>query len=126
MNLRIDNDIKQLIENSDKPEVGDFVVWTLDKLHNRLREKHKETFWVEAESTRINNREHFQYKLVEHTKKPITTQFDLLIEEGVITLDHLIKLTKTGGAKEKGPIFKIKPKGIELLFPPSKIYDLMA
>lgn len=126
LNLRIDNDIKQLIENSDKSEVGDFVVWTLDKLHNRLREKHKETFWVEAESTIINNREHFQYKLVEHTKKPITTQFDLLIEEGVITLDHLIKRTKTGGAKEKGPIFKIKPEGIELLFPPSKSYDLMA
>ena len=126
MNLRIDNDIKQLIENSDKPEVGDFVVWTLEKLHNRLREKHKETFWVEAESTRINDREHFQYKLVEHTKKPITTQFDLLIDQGIITLDHLIKRTKTGGAKEKGPIFKIKPEGIELLFPPSESYNLMA
>ena len=126
LNLRIDNEIKQLIENSDKPEVGDFAVWTLDKLHNRLREKHKETFWVEAESTRINDREHFQYKLVEHTKKPITTQFDLLIDQGVITLDHLIKRTKTGGAKEKGPIFKIKPEGIELLFPQSVSYDLMA
>jgi hypothetical protein len=125
LNLRIDSDIKQLIENSDKPEVGDFVVWTLDKLHNRLREKHKETFWVEAESTKINNREHFQYKLVEHTKKPITTQFDLLIEQGIITLDHLIKRTKSGGAKEKGPIFKIKPKGIELLFPPSESYSLI-
>lgn len=126
LNLKIDNDIKQLIENSDKPEVGDFVVWSLDKLHNRLREKHKETFWVEAESTRINDREHFQYKLVEHTKKPITTQFDLLIDQGIITLDHLIKRTKTGGAKEKGPIFKIKPEGIELLFPPSESYNLMA
>lgn len=126
LNLRLDSDIKQLIENSDKPEVGDFVVWTLDKLHTRLREKHKETFWVEAESTRINDREHFQYKLVEHTKKPITTQFDLLIEQGIITLDHLIKRTKTGGAKEKGPIFKIKPEGIELLFPPSESYNLMA
>ncbi|WKD86943.1 hypothetical protein KCTC32516_02323 [Polaribacter huanghezhanensis] len=125
LNLRLDSDIKQLIENSDKPEVGDFVVWTLDKLHNRLREKHKETFWVEAESTTINNREHFQYKLVEHTKKPITTQFDLLIEQGIITLDHLIKRTKTGGAKEKGPIFKIKPEGIELLFPPSESYSLI-
>ncbi|MEE9432550.1 MAG: MvaI/BcnI family restriction endonuclease, partial [Melioribacteraceae bacterium] len=31
LNLKIDNDIKQLIENSDKPEIGDFVVWTLDK-----------------------------------------------------------------------------------------------
>ncbi|MDA9360346.1 MvaI/BcnI restriction endonuclease family protein [Flavobacteriaceae bacterium] len=126
LNLRIDSDIKQLIENSDKPEVGDFVVWTLEKLHNRLKTKHKETFWVEAESTRINDREHFQYKLVEHTKKPITSQFDLLVEQGIITLDHLIKRNSKGKVVEKGPLFKIKPKGIELLFPPSESYNLMA
>lgn len=125
LNLKIDNDIKQLIENSDKPEIGDFVVWTLDKLHNRLREKHKETFWVEAESTRINDREYFQYKLVEHTKKPITSQFDLLIDQGIITLDHLIKRNSKGKVVEKGPLFKIKPKGIELLFPPSERYSLI-
>ena len=125
LNLRIDNDIKQVIENSDKPEVGDFVVWTLDKLHNRLKSKHKETFWVEAESTRINGLEHFQYKFVEHTRKPITSQFDLLIEQGIITLDHLIKRTATGSGKEKGPFFKIESKGIELLFPPSESYNLM-
>lgn len=126
LNLRIDNDIKQLIESSDKPEVGDFVVWSLDKLHNRLKSKHKETFWVEAESIRINNHEHFQYKLVEHTKKPITSQFDLLIDQGIITLDHLIKRNSKGKVVEKGPLFKIKSKGIELLFPPSESYDLMA
>ena len=125
LNLRIDNDIKQLIENSDKPEVGDFVVWTLDKLHNRLKEKHKETFWVEAESTRVNDREYFQYKLVELTKKPITSQFDLLIDQGIITLDHLIKRNSKGKVVEKGPLFKIKPKGIELLFPPSESYSLI-
>ena len=125
LNLRIDSDIKQLIENSDKPEVGDFVVWTLDKLHNRLKEKHKETFWVEAESTRINDREHFQYKLVEHTRSPITSQFDLLVDQGIITLDHLIKRNAKGSVVEKGPLFKIKPKGIELLFPPSESYSLI-
>lgn len=125
LNLKIDNDIKQLIENSDKPEIGDFVVWTLDKLHNRLKEKHKETFWVEAESLHINNQEHFQYKLVEHTKKPITSQFDLLVEQGIITLDHLIKRNSKGKVVEKGPLFKIKPKGIELLFPPSDTYNLI-
>ena len=125
LKLRIDNDIKHLIENSDKPEIGDFVVWTLDKLHNRLKEKHKETFWVEAESTRINDREHFQYKLVEHTRKPITSQFDLLIDQGIITLDHLIKRNSKGRVVEKGPLFKIKPKGIELLFPPSESYNLI-
>lgn len=126
LNLRIDSDIKQLIENSDKPEIGDFVVWTLDKLHSRLKSKHSETFWVEAESIKIDNKEHFQYKLVEHTKKPITSQFDLLIEQGIITLDHLIKRNSKGKVVEKGPLFKIKPKGIELLFPPSESYNLLA
>lgn len=125
LKLRMDNDIRQVIENSDKLEVGDFVVWTLDKLHFRLKEKHKETFWVEAESTRINDREYFQYKLVEHTRKPITSQFDLLIEQGIITLDHLIKRNSKGKVVEKGPLFKIKPKGIELLFPPSMSYNLI-
>jgi hypothetical protein len=125
LNLRVDNDLKLLIENSDKVRIGDFVVWTLDKLHSRLKEKHKETFWVEAESIRKNNHEYFQYKLVEHTKKPITTQFDLLIDQGVITVDHLIKRNSKGRVIEKGPLFKIKPKGIELLFPPSETYNLL-
>lgn len=125
LNLRIDNDIKQLKENSDQPEIGDFVVWELDKLHSRLKNKHKETFWVEAESIFKSDKEYFQYKLVEHTKKPITSQFDLLIEQGIITLDHLIKRNSKGRVVEKGPIFKIKPMGIELLFPPSETYDLI-
>tara|TARA_B100000780_G_C21120671_1_gene453897 strand:- start:45 stop:1229 length:1185 start_codon:yes stop_codon:yes gene_type:complete len=125
LSLRIDNDIKQLIENSNRPEVGDFVVWTLDTLHKRLKEKHKETFWVEAESTQIDGKEHFQYTLVEHTKKPITSQFDLLVDQGIITLDHLIKRDSKGRVVEKGPLFKIKPKGIELLFPPSESYNLL-
>ena len=125
LSLKLDSDIKQLIENSNKAEIGDFVVWTLDKLHNRLREKHKETFWVEAESTYIDGREHFQYSLVEHTKKPITSQFDILVDQGIITLDHLIKRNSKGKVVEKGPLFKIKPKGLDLLFPPSDKYNLI-
>jgi hypothetical protein len=123
--LKIDSDIKQLLENSDKPEIGDFVVWPLDILHNRLLEKHKETFWVEATSSYIDGVEHFQYSMVEHTKKPITSQFDILIDQGIITLDHLIKRNTKGKVVEKGPIFKIKPTGLDLLFPPSEKYDLL-
>ncbi|AEM71609.1 hypothetical protein Murru_2573 [Allomuricauda ruestringensis DSM 13258] len=125
LSLKLDSDIDQLIENSNNPGIGDFVVWTLDKLHNRLREKHKETFWVEADSIHKDGKEHFQYKLVEHTKKPITSQFDLLIDQGIITLDHLIKRNSKGKVVEKGPLFKIRPKGIELLFPPSETYALI-
>ena len=125
LNLRLDSDIKQIIENSDKPEFGDFVVWTLENLHNRLHEKHRETFWVEADSTIIGGREHFQYKFVEHTKKPISSQFDLLVDQGIITLDHLIKRNSVGKVVEKGPLFKIKSKGLDLLFPPSEKYNLL-
>lgn len=125
LSLKMDSDIKQLIENSDKANIGDFVIWTLEKLHQRLLEKHRETFWVEADSTIINGKEYFQYTKVEHTKRPITSQFDILIEQGIITLDHLIKRNSKGKVVEKGPLFKIKPKGLDLLFPPSEKYELI-
>lgn len=125
LSLKVDTDINQLIENSDKKEVGDFVVWTLDKLHKRLLEKHKETFWVAADSILVDGKEHFQYKAVEYTKKPIVSQFDILLEQGVITLDHLIKRNSKGKVVEKGPLFKIKPNSLDLLFPPSEKYSLV-
>lgn len=125
LSLKVDSDINQLIENSDKQGVGDFVVWTLDKLHERLLEKHKETFWVAADTVSIDGKEHFQYKSVEHTKKPIVSQFDILLEQGIITLDHLIKRNSKGKVVEKGPLFKIKPNSLELLFPPSNKYQLI-
>tara|TARA_R110000737_G_scaffold350849_1_gene391125 strand:- start:4114 stop:5295 length:1182 start_codon:yes stop_codon:yes gene_type:complete len=125
LTLKIDSDINHLIENSDIKNVGDFVVWTLEKLHDRLLEKHKETFWVAADTIHIDGKEHFQYKQVEHTKKPIVSQFDILLEQGIITLDHLIKRNSKGRVVEKGPLFKIKPNSLDLLFPPSNIYNLV-
>ena len=126
LKLKMDSEISQLIENSDKSSVGDFVVWGLENLHKRLLEKHNETFWIAADSITIGGKEHFQYKKVEHTKKPIVSQFDILLEQGIITLDHLIKRKSTGSVVEKGPIFKIKPNSLALLFPPSQSYFLLS
>lgn len=126
LKLKMNSEISQLIENSDKPNVGDFVVWGLETLHKRLLEKHNETFWIAADSLTIEGKEHFQYKKVEHTKKPIVSQFDILLEQGIITLDHLIKRKSTGSVVEKGPIFKIKPNALDLLFPPSQSYLLIS
>lgn len=126
LKLKMDSEISQLIENSDKASVGDFVVWGLETLHKRLLEKHNETFWIAADSVTIGEKEHFQYKKVEHTKKPIVSQFDILLEQGIITLDHLIKRKPTGSVVEKGPIFKIKPNALDLLFPPSQSYSLLS
>lgn len=126
LKLKLDTDVRQLIENSDKASVGDFVVWGLETLHKRLLEKHNETFWVATDTLIIDNKEHFIYKSVEHTKKPIVSQFDILLEQGIITLDHLIKRNPVGKVVEKGPIFKIKPNALNMLFPPSQSYDLLS
>lgn len=124
LKLKLNTDLRLLVENSDKITIGDFVSWGLEKLHKRLLEKHSETFWIAADSLSIDGKEHFIYKKVEHTKKPIVSQFDILLEQGIITLDHLIKRTAAGRVVEKGPLFKIKPNALGLLFPPSQIYLL--
>jgi len=125
LKLKIDHNLNWLIGNSDQKAIGDFEVWTLKKLKERLLSKHKETFWIAAISEKVGGKEYFQYKEVEHTKKPIASQFDILIEQGIVTLDHLIKRNSKGGANEKGPLFKIKPNSLNLLFPPSSFYDLL-
>jgi hypothetical protein len=125
LKLRLDRDMEWLYENSDRKDIGDFAVWTLKKLHERLLKKHKETFWIAANTVEIDGQNHFIYTQVEHTKSPILSQFDLLLEQGIITLDHLIKKNKKGRVVEKGPLFKIKPNCLGLLFPPSKQYNLI-
>jgi len=124
--LKMNSDLQLLIENSNNDKIGDFVSWTLDILHKRLLEKHAETFWIAANpSIDLNGIEHFQYKKVLHTKRPIISQFDILLEQGLITLDHLIKRNKDGKVAEKGPLFKIKSNAVNLLFPPSQTYNLI-
>jgi len=123
--FKVDNKMAQLLENSNKTNIGDFAVWGLDFLHDRLLEKHSETFWIAADPTMEDGKEYFQFQKVEHTKKPIVPQFDILLQQGLITMDHLIKRTPTGGAKEKGPIFKLNPNAMSLLFPPSQVYNLI-
>jgi len=124
--LRLDSDINQLVENSHKKEIGDFVVWLMSDLKNRLLEKHNETFWIGADTSMINGIEHFQYQKVLHTQKPIPSVFELLIEQGEITLDHLIKRNSKGGANEKGPFFKISNSALDMLFPEQVEYNLVS
>lgn len=122
--LKLDKVMSCLVENSDKHGAGDIVVWSLMTLHKRLLEKHNETFWVAADSVKVGGREHFVYTKAEHTQNPIPSQFDLLLELGAITMDHLIKRSSNGKVVEKGPLFKIRPKSLGMLFPPSTIYQL--
>ena len=99
----------------------DVAAWRLMKLHQRLLTKHHETFWIEVENEKYDGKEYFRYKQIEHTKNPNVGQFDVLIEQNIITVDLL--LCRPSGRGDTYS-FKIKKKGMPLLFPENMIYDL--
>jgi len=105
--------------------VKDVCIWRLDRLHERLSKKHRDTFWVQAEAFKQTGHEWFRLKSVTHTTRPSVEQFDRLLTDGTITMDHLIKRTIDGRVSEKGPLFKIeKPRIGELFLGVPKHYTL--
>jgi hypothetical protein len=118
------NAAKDQLEERDEEDVL-VAVWPDSTLRARLHEKHAETFWVNAKSLKLSDGEYFQLIDVVHTKSPILSQLISLIINGQVTMDHLIKKTGSDGkVTEKGPLFKINKRDLELLFPPPVIYSL--
>ncbi|MBE6332389.1 MAG: MvaI/BcnI restriction endonuclease family protein [Bacteroidales bacterium] len=116
------NQLKALLElQAKRTSVEDIAVWRLLKLHQRLTTKHHETFWIEVENKINDGKEYFRYKQIEHTKNPNVGQFDILLEQNLITVDLLLCRPSGNGDTYS---FKIKKKGMPLLFPESIIYKI--
>lgn len=103
-------------------KINDVAAWQLINLHERLITKHHETFWIEAETKKESGREYFRVSQILHTKNPITSQFDVLLDQGQITVDFLLCRDSGGDTYS----FKIKGKARQLLFPQSDTYELQA
>lgn len=124
LGFKYDKDKDELQEWYKNDEL--VAVWPGDLLRKRLKEKHAETFWVEAKSEVVDGIEQFQLISVTHTRAPLASQLLPLIESGVITMDHLIKRNgKTNRVSEKGPLFKINKRDLDLLFPAPVKYQLI-
>lgn len=122
--FKIDDKGGLLNECSSQAEIGAFASWFLKDLRASLVAKHNETFWVSARVHEVGGHDHFEFKDVIHTRRPIPSQFDILLDQGEITMDHLIKRNAKGRVSEKGPLFKINAASLPLLFPPSQTYAL--
>lgn len=99
-------------------KLNDISVWQLMDLHERLLTKHRETFWIDVDSTVRGSQEFFRVTTIEHTKNPIPSQFDTLLEQGKITIDFLLCRNSGGDTYS----FKVGSKDRHLLFPESKVY----
>lgn len=125
--LEIEED--KIVGENQYKKIADVAVWRLHTLHECLLTKHHETFWIEVD-TRIGDQgqEQFMFNKIEHTRNPIVSQFDILLEQSMITVDLLLGRPKvdieTGKPKKGGDAvsFKIKKSAAGLLFPDSTIY----
>ena len=108
------------LEDGSFRKINDVAAWQLINLHERLLTKHHETFWIEAETKKESGREYFRVSQILHTKNPITSQFDVLLDQGQITVDFLLCRDSGGDTYS----FKIKGKARQLLFPQSDTYKL--
>ena len=96
--------------------INKVAVWRLSTLEQRLVNKHKETFWIKASAEKRKGREFFNLKSVLRTRNPNLAQLERMLKDGNVTMDHLIKRTPSGGAQEKGPLFKVTRSRIGELF----------
>lgn len=119
--LEMNHYAKTALGNGKYVKLDDVSVWTLLKLHERLAEKHHETFWIDAESRIRNNTEEFRVMSIEHTKNPLLPQFDVLLEQGKIKLD--LMLSRPSGRGDTYS-FKMDKKFRPLLFPESATYPI--
>lgn len=110
------------LEDGSFKKVKDVAAWELMNLHKRLLTKHHETFWIDAETKKESGREYFRVSQILHTKNPITPQFDILLEQGQITVDFLLCRNSGGDTYS----FKINGKARQLLFPQNETYKLEA
>ncbi len=109
-------------ENVEYRKLRDVAVWKLEKLHQRLLSKHRETFWIDVETTIIGGHEYFRCSEIIHTKHPIPSQFDILLDQGQITVDLLLCRPSRHGDTYS---FKMRKAARPLLFPESETYKLV-
>jgi hypothetical protein len=99
-------------------------VWGMDTLHKTFSAKHRETFWISADTEVAGGDERFKLRSITHTKRPMLPQFDAFIVDGQICLDHTIK-QKGEGAKDHGYLFRVRQERFTDLFTGEpRTYDL--
>ena len=114
--FKIDEVNRWLLESKMPGGPFGIAVWRLSSLEESLKNKHQETFWVHASASLFDGHEHFTLNSIVHTRNPNVPQLERLLVDGGVTMDHLIKRTPSGNAKEKGPLFKVARPRIQELF----------
>jgi hypothetical protein len=116
--------LRQVYHDPSTRQVIHDVTWEIPGLKNDLAAKHRQTFWVRAMCRGVGEGEEFHYVEVQYTRRPVTANFVVLIEAGIITVDYALHKRSETRARDHGYLFKIRPDNLGALFPPPEFYPL--
>ena len=121
LDITRNEEVLEMLAKPDNGKTDHIVEWQLLTLHERLKTKHHETFWVSVDNQKFDGQEYFRYSYIEHTRNPNIAEFDNLIMQQFISLELLLNRPSGRGDTWN---FKIKDKAMPLLFPESFLYKL--
>ncbi len=98
--------------------------WDLEKIKTRIINKHKETFFIFADTKKENGNEYFLYNKIIHAKDSSLEKFLILLEKGKICHDFVMHRKKSGATRDHGFLWRIKNISIPELFDYNKEINL--
>lgn len=114
--LRLNKDAEDLEEDHRSQPDGFISVWAMETLHNSLKKKHAETFWIKAKAlVDSSGQESFELHSIIHTRLPVIPQFDAFLLNGEVCLDHTI-YEEGAGAGDHGYLFRVRQERFTELF----------
>lgn len=127
-----ENDVMQ--SSYMDPVSGEFIpdaaVWRMEDVRKHLRTKHARTFWIGAETRKVNHHEEFQFVNVSITQGPDYMRMEKLIAEGLVTVDLTLtyKPNKNDPTKfrprDHGYLWRTNMLGMNALFSAGRKIDL--
>lgn len=126
LDVDVDKDRLNLCHIDNNENIRYVSHWMISNLRSQLLLKHRETFWVKAESIYKEGIEWFRYDKIIHTKNPNDSLFAPLVETDKIMIDlagYFIK-QKNMKWRDHGMLFKMWPNDLPLLFGEPVEYDL--
>jgi len=123
LDVDVNNDKLNILHQEER--VRKYVsAWYLDNLRKALLLKHRETFWIKAQSETRDGVEFFRYDKVLHTKNPNASLLAPLFESNKITVDLAAHYKPDGKWRDHGVLFKMRPDDLPLLLGEPKEYIL--
>ena len=111
--LEVDKENKKILAVNDGKEI---TFWNFDKIEKRITEKHKESFFVFAQTKIENNIEYFLYNKVIYARSASLENFLNLIEQGKICQDFVMHKKENGSTRDHGFLWRIRNTSIPNLF----------